>query len=801
MTLRRLSFAIAMLAIGLSASAMPVNPGLARLAGTNFLRQKGLLKAGDTLSCYKSIGLGDRQSGSHAECLYVFNVEDRGYVLVSADDRCVPILGYSMNGAWDDSRMAGNALSWVQGYAESIYAGIRAGAPASSEASAQWEKLFADSYPASSPKSDSYLLTSTWEQGDGYNEFCPVFRGDHVVVGCVATAMSQIIRYHRYPSRGFGRAVYNHPAYGMQKVDFDTSEYDYTLMPDHLDYHSTEAQRFMVSRLCYHCGVSVHMQYEWAEHTSGSGAHSNDVPAAFKHFGYLQCQYYDRTQFPVDADWMNLIRSEIDLQRPVYYSGSNVSAGGHAFVCDGYDSGNRFHFNFGWGGYADGFYTLTTMQGFTETNAIVTHIIPSGVDAHGERFYVSSDGQGNSCDWDHAAALTNDILTLASFTGRDIWMKQGVYYGDTSSVFAFDMSGGFAVYGGFAGTERSLDERVLSAQNPTILDGQNRRPVLRAHYSANTDSKLYLHDLVIQNGRSDSESSLTLNGSSVLADNIVVRHCAGDSAAAVRIASSRLRYAEIYGNATPASVALDNGTLRQSLVRHNDGGLLFESDARVLGCDIVSNRGTGVRFATPEGSLCNTIVWNNDASLQFDSIGDTAVRYCAIQADQPVAGDGNVQLSLDTPIFIAQSGQRGSFADGQGEPQDDFHLAQGSVCVDAGCNARDAFQDSDLDGKFRSRNGRMDIGCYESKYPPASVSQAEPGQVSVYPNPANEALTVEGGVAARVELFDLSGRRVAAAEHFAERASIDLAGVASGIYVLKVFRKDGQVSVTRVVKR
>ena len=247
--------------IALAANAAPVDIQKAQIAGTHFLQKKCTLQSDSRLTPYT----GQRQF----EGLYIFNLGSRGFVIVGADDRCTPILGYSLNGSFEAENAPTNFLAWLEDCSQSIQEGIKADTPQDPSILKLWNELLnPPTQGAADAKSDTYLLTSTWEQGSGYNNYCPVLNGKHVVVGCIATAMAQIIRYYGVPTRGFGQKSYRDPYYGILAVDFDTTEYDYSLMPDHISRRSTAAERDMVSRLCYHCGIVTNMTYQSPDHTS-----------------------------------------------------------------------------------------------------------------------------------------------------------------------------------------------------------------------------------------------------------------------------------------------------------------------------------------------------------------------------------------------------------------------------------------------------------------------------------------------------------------------------------------------------
>ncbi|NLE63723.1 MAG: hypothetical protein GX612_07800, partial [Bacteroidales bacterium] len=206
-----------------------------------------------------------------------------------------------------------------------------------------------------------------WNQSPYYNDSCPYdyTEGELCPTGCVATAMAQIIRYWEYPVNGIGSNCYyanyasdGYGDYGLQCADFENTTYNYKQMPDYLDNYSTTAQRNAVAQLMYHCGVSVQMKYGPTQ----SGAYSiiddywigqgdMDVRTAFKQFwGYSKARGIKKADYS-DEQWKQILKEQLNKRQPVYFSGrSPDDLSGHAFVCDGYDANDFFHFNWGWGG-------------------------------------------------------------------------------------------------------------------------------------------------------------------------------------------------------------------------------------------------------------------------------------------------------------------------------------------------------------------------------------------------------------------------------------------------------------------
>ena len=324
--------------------AETVDRGRARQAATTFLSNNGA----------QTTGLTDVTSATGFSNVYVFTTEN-SFVLMAADDRVQPILGYSLNGRFDIENMPDNKRAWIEGYTHEIQYAIDHQTRATSEVSQQWRDLVEGRPDAGRTTTVVTPLVQTkWDQTSPYNLLCP----GGSVTGCVATAMAQIMKYWNYPSHGIGSHSYNHASYGVLSADFQSTTYDWNNMTNTYSSSSTSAQKMAVATLMYHCGVSVNMNYS----PNGSGAGSAIVAESLKnYFNYsLETVYHDRSEYG-DNTWIGMLKTELDLGRPVYYCGSG-SGGGHAFVFDGYNSSNNFHVNWGWSGYCDEYYSINNLN-------------------------------------------------------------------------------------------------------------------------------------------------------------------------------------------------------------------------------------------------------------------------------------------------------------------------------------------------------------------------------------------------------------------------------------------------------
>jgi hypothetical protein len=311
-----------------------------------------------------------------ADALYIFNMQNGGFVIVPADDALPPVIGYDLEGVCSAAGENTNFDNFLNTYVDEIGYIRSNDIQAEAAISAAWQKYSTEEPLTLCTKSNergiSPLLINLWNQGSPYNMFCPpdaMGPGGHVYAGCVATAMSMVMHYWRYPLHGTGSHGYSWGSYGYIFANFGETEYIYNNMQESMDNEMTD-----IALLQFHCGVAVNMMYS----PSGSGAYSWDVPGALKqYFGFASITTFKQKDDYSMTGWVDVLKGQIDAGQPMYYSGFS-SSGGHAFVCDGYDDANLFHFNFGWSGSSNGFYTLYDVGGFSGGQGAVINFVPAG---------------------------------------------------------------------------------------------------------------------------------------------------------------------------------------------------------------------------------------------------------------------------------------------------------------------------------------------------------------------------------------------------------------------------------------
>jgi len=361
----KFSLLILLALFSLTSFANKVDVNKAKKLAENFYFERCVF-SGTAVKSPEQLSLVYTQFNENVEMYYVFSAK-KGFIIIAADDDVYPVLGYSFEGNFNSKNGSPEYSFWMKSYEKQIIYIKEHTIKATSEISDLWNNYTSASFSPqnmkSTAKSVEPLLMSTWDQGTYYNYLCPedaAGPNGHVWTGCVATAMSQVMYYYRYPSHGTGNHGYT-SSYGYLYADFANTTYNWDAMQNNI----SGKFNFDMAQLQSHCGIAIDMGYS----ASGSGAYmGDDVSAMINNFGYSSTtQLYNRNSYN-DANWANLLIGNLDNKMPVQYSGFG-DEGGHAFVCDGYQSTTYFHFNWGWSGAYNGYYYLSNLNpGYTFNN-------------------------------------------------------------------------------------------------------------------------------------------------------------------------------------------------------------------------------------------------------------------------------------------------------------------------------------------------------------------------------------------------------------------------------------------------
>ena len=312
----------------------------------------------------QSESLVTRSSGMEP-AYYVFdNTSGLGFVIVAGDDVAMPVLAYSFENEFPTDNMPMNLKEWLEDMRDEINHARRQGAQATGYVSRAWAAA-----SAGTPVVE--LETAAWDQTAPYNNLCPQVNRINTYTGCTATALAIVMRYHQFPAQGVGTL----PAYVTGSYKASIAEqplghtYDWGNMKmEYLPglYNQTEAEA--VATLMRDCAVGIQSDFGPIIISGGTGAYVTDIPSfLINYMGYDRaCRVVFRSDYNT-SNWNQLIKKEIDNNRPVLYGGASADgSGGHAFVLEGYDTNNYFSVNWGWSGQSDGYFLLSALDPYTQ---------------------------------------------------------------------------------------------------------------------------------------------------------------------------------------------------------------------------------------------------------------------------------------------------------------------------------------------------------------------------------------------------------------------------------------------------
>ncbi|MBR4561245.1 MAG: C10 family peptidase [Bacteroidales bacterium] len=388
--MRKFYFTLCLMAVMGSLMAGPVDQQKAQKLGAKFLSTTAISQKNANIQLDLVSVAADRDATDY----YVFNVSNgEGFVVIAGDDRVRPILAYSTTGKYNPNDVADGFQYTLDGFRKEIQYVREHNLSTTPDIEAEWRSVNETGSLNRGGQTRAVvepLCQTIWNQNYPWNSQCPpcvdtLGNGGHVFAGCAATAMGQVMKFWDWPAVGNSSHSYNPDGFDPQTANFGETEYHFEMMPLALDSTSSEEEIYYVSQLLYHLGIALDMQYS----AVGSGANALSVYTAFQ--SYFR---YSRDFPQVNAgdlipgygytneEWAQMLKDGgLDEHLPVFYTGSDDGgAGGHAFVCDGYDENDYFHFNWGWSGRDDAWCTIgalhTTRYDFNQTNMFIGHIVP-----------------------------------------------------------------------------------------------------------------------------------------------------------------------------------------------------------------------------------------------------------------------------------------------------------------------------------------------------------------------------------------------------------------------------------------
>lgn len=435
--MKKIFLLLSILCTALTLSAKPIDEKQARDIATNFFSQHMTRSAACNLKLEWAgsniMGVSRAANTTDNPLLYIYNNESaNGFVIVSGDTNTDLVIAYSLNNNFDADNMSEAAQALLDAWCRQIEDARNSGKHISSE-----------SYQLTRANDELLYDTALWDQGEPYNREAPKIDGELSLTGCAATAMSIICYYHKWPNKGVGTTPAYTYAWSEDNITYTNSvaanplgrTYEYSKMKKSYDSSSkdyTEEQADAVAALMKDMGTAIKMSY----HPNGSGASKTDVVYAFSnYFSYskgIQLAYANDYSY---EEWTALLRENLrNCGGPVYFTGADYNDSGHAYVVDGYDANNRFHINYGWSGFDNGYYYLPASE-FYRDQSTTLNLKPDKDGTSVQQYYdhltlaylESKDGE----------IIATGILSNASSysTGSEFWFRVGAIYNNGVTTF------------------------------------------------------------------------------------------------------------------------------------------------------------------------------------------------------------------------------------------------------------------------------------------------------------------------------------------------------------------------------
>lgn len=808
--MKRILLTIQLVLLCAVAFSTPVSIETARTVATNFWETR----TGNTNPVFQEVS-----NDLGLENMYVFITKDNdGFVIVSANDVAIPILGYSFyNGIRRDESIPLNMFKWLNHYSDEIKALAATNNTADTETAAKWNTLISNnpSTKNNGTKAVAPLITTMWNQTAPYNNKCPYDKDGsghsiRAVTGCVATAMAQVMKFWEWPIKGTGSKTYT--CYSLSpnattrtiSADFDTV-YKWSIMPNggmngynDIANSWTATQKNAVALLMFHCGVSVNMSYSYQ---SSGAIQSNVVTALKNYFYYSTSSYKSKSQYS-DANWKTLIKNEIDAGRPTVYGGSaQDGTDGHSFVCDGYDDEDNFHFNWGWSGSGDGYYPLSSLNpgsggvgsegyNFTYHQDAVIGIIP-GLQTNQSFNFNNTDNTvemlsrlTGSCGFRNTSAKQfTGYLGVAAYNDSDelvtIIAKTGVVNVNANGTKTLNIN-----YTASA----PITAGQYTAKAVCSIDGTNWKPLVIGYNNCPTEVDFTVTGIAYTvTALPDDENMGTVSGGG--------QFLPSSTTTITATPNEGFTFGHWNDNNTEASreITVNSDTTFTAY---------FEVDPTYeFTINAVSNNetmgsvtgggqyvyGSNVTITATPNQYYRFVRWNDNNTQATRTINVTGnASYTAYFEPDPQYIYTVTVVSADESMGTVSGG--GEF----------FHGSAATISASANLGYRFAHWDDNNSDNPRSITvtETKTYTAYFENDPTQAIEDISTSNVSLFPNPTNGILYVNADALQKVEVIDAIGRIIISQSS----NSVDMTNLNNGIYTVRI-TSNGNTFVKKVVKK
>ena len=275
---------------------------------------------------------------------YVFNRDGgNGYVIVSGDDVTEPILAYSDRGSFDMNQAPEPVKIMFERYQQSLELARK---------NHQAAEAFHAPKVRMNPNGVSPLFLNEWGEGPHwhqfapYNNYFPTYNGEHCYAGCVPIAVSHILKGLQFPTYGNGSNTFHYVLGNEEKTATANFNHKYNYRNMSNGYTETSTKWQDCAQMIFDVAVALQARFSTS---STNVSYDQIIKGMVAFFDYNPNMQFLQKERYTDADWREMVYTELDEGRPVLYfgyrtvlnDGTQNAHVGHAFVMDGYDSEGR----------------------------------------------------------------------------------------------------------------------------------------------------------------------------------------------------------------------------------------------------------------------------------------------------------------------------------------------------------------------------------------------------------------------------------------------------------------------------
>ena len=640
--IKKLSLILGGLMLSVSVMADPIDFEKAKTLAAQFMPASGTQPQLVKRAARRSTnGRRLAREYQNAAPYYIFSRGvNKGFIIVSGDDALPEVLGYTEQGDFDEANMP-PFLRWYLDYYGSMIEEAQ-----ETKLPRRVPEVTADARVDIAP-----MIATHWDQGWPYSNLCPDRKdgGGKCLTGCVATAAAQVLYYWHKDLTDVTLAATSSYTYGDQakatkafpkgtQLKWDLMRTKYGTEP--------EEYRTAVATLMAVVGGGAGLTYG----SSTSGYPENCIRVFQNIFGMNggTHKYKDQggNDIVTDANWETQLYNELMKKAPILYAGcreyqdnnGNTQAEGHAIVIDGYQAKTGyFHFNLGWGGQSDGYYTVARSK---------------------------SPSWGFNDSWqEYVIGVSPRKQNLQA----EFVIRPKIYFNRTNTFTIEVSNNGTLDYSGiylFANTNGKKPTNLSEAKDKdteTVLSNKGTAVRLKLQAKPTNASKWYFYVTdknlnVLAQYETEAETptnDLWLKGVDLFGSSDTEKHN-GET------------YTVVYNNRTSADVAIENkstinyeGTPRMAIYESTDDGKSFNYVGYKYGKITIEPRGTATMSVTisstsncpiSTGKLYYGVMLDTIPALHADDLlrgtQDHIIRFVLKEAELEATGFENGCLKL-----------------------------------------------------------------------------------------------------------------------------------------------------------